>query len=317
PPWASTTPPGRTDDLGPDDDTVVALSERRPVTPLRRRLLSVAAVLLVVSAAVATFAREQESPRVRVAGPGIPTATSTTPTTSGPATTLATPTTDAGPGAPTPDAALLAWIDAVGAGDIPAAIALTGPRSAAYVDALTGGAGLDGFLVEAGEGYGAWADSPDRKTTEVELDPSAGEEITVVILTGTWTGEGGPGFRTDAIPVVRTRGRWVVEPWAIDPATGGRIEVLSPSPAEEDGFNGLDPGGVLTASAPGRAGTFHFSLDDAPATAVPGTPAGGRGGVRATFDPPGELSSGTHLLLIAYVDGQTISAVSGTFAVES
>ncbi|HVF32615.1 MAG TPA: hypothetical protein VM933_06220, partial [Acidimicrobiales bacterium] len=117
PPWASTTPPGRTDDLGPDDDTVVALSERRPVTPRRRRLLSVAAVLLVVSAAVATFAREQEAPRVRVAGPGIPTATSTTPTTSGPVTTLATPTTDAGPGAPTPDAALLAWIDAVGAGD--------------------------------------------------------------------------------------------------------------------------------------------------------------------------------------------------------
>lgn len=296
---------------GDDAPVVVSLAERRPATPRVLPLLSVAAVLVAVLAVAVNLTRDDDAPRVRAAGPG-ETATSTTPTTSGPVTTTAAPPA----GAATPEGALLAWIEAVGAGDVDAAIALTGPRSAAYADALTGGAGLEGFIIESGEGYGAWAASPDRKTTAVALATSAGEEISVVILSGTWTGEGGTGFRTDAIPTVRgSRGGWLVEPWAIEPKTGGRIEVLSPSPAEEHGFNGLAPDESLAAAAPGSSGTFHFSLDRAPATAVPGT-RGGASGVQATFDPPGDLPNGTHLFLIAFVEGNTISTIAGTFVVE-
>lgn len=300
-----------------DDDPplVVSLTERRPPAPHRLRLLSVAAVLVVVMAAAVTLVRRQDdAPRVRAAGPG-GSVTATTPTTSAPVTTATTAPVRTGPS--TPDGALLAWIEAVGAGDVEAALALTGPRSAAYADALTGGAGLRGFIVESGEGYGAWADAPDLKTTVIALEASAGEEIAIVILAGTWTGEGGTMFRTDAVPVVRGAGAgWLVEPWAIDPATGGRIEVLSPSPAEEGGFGGLAPDESLAASAAASSGTFHFSIDAAPATAVTGTRSGGTPGVRATFDPPGRLASGTHVFVIAFVDGATISAIAGTFVVE-
>lgn len=80
------------------------------------------------------------------------------------------------------------------------------------------------------------------------------------------------------MPVVQTdRGRWLVELWASDPEAGGNIEVSSPSPADEGGFNG---------------------------------------GVQATYDPLGVMASRTHLFVIAYVDGATISAVAGTFLVE-
>lgn len=298
--------PGRavTEDDDPGDRRVVPLGpgERRR-TRSTAWIASIAAVVVLVVGAVVLIGRtEPDAERLRVAEPS-GEEPAVTPSTTSPSE----------PAAATPDAAVVAWLEAVGAGDIERAAELTGPRSKAYADALTGGAGVEGFLTEAGEGYGAWADSPDRNTTEVDLDVD-GEDIAIVIVSGTWNGEGGPLFRTDAIPAVRTDGgTWLVEPWAIDPETGGRIDVVSPTPADEGGFNGLAPDEVLTASAPG-AGTFHFSLDDQPATAVPGRKAGG--GVRATFDPPGDLVSRTHLFVIAYVDGTTVSAVAGTFLVE-
>jgi hypothetical protein len=272
-----------------------------------------AVIALVMAAATTLTSDEPPSEQVRITGPASDGQEAPAPTNP-PATTTTAPTTPRAPDpSATPDAALLEWLAAVGTGDTDTAAALTGPRSKAYVDALTGGAGIEGFLLEAGEGYGAWADSPDRSTTEVDLDVE-GEDITIVVVSGTWTGEGGTGFRVDAVPVVRSDdGTWLVEPWATDPDTGGRLAVLSPAAAEEGRFNGLDPDATLSASAPGF-GTFHFSLDDQPPTRITGQTAGG--GVRATFDPPGSMSTQTHLFVIAYTDGQTISAVAGTFTVE-
>lgn len=309
---ASTTPAAEAEDE--EEGRVV------PLLPQRERrgrsttwLASVAAVLVVVAAAVALVNRpEPEAERLRVAERSEEEPAATTSTTS-PRDSVVT-TVAASAGMATPDAAVVAWLEAVGAGDTARAARLTGPWSKRYVDSLTGGAGIEGFLTEAGEGFGAWADSPDRSTTEVDLDVE-GQDITIVVVSGTWTGEGGTTFRTDAIPAVRTdAGTWLVEPWAGDPATGGRIVVSSPSPASEGGFNGLAPDEVLTASAPGD-GTFHFSIDDQPPTTVRGQRSGG-GGVRATFDPPQELASRTHLFVIAYVDGEVVSAVAGTFLVE-
>ncbi len=277
----------------------------RPPRPRSLRILAVAAVLAALVALTTMLTSSNPDERVRTAdGP------ETTQTTSGVVPTSAPPP----PISATADAAVLEWLDAVGAGDLKAAAALTGPRSVAYVDAL--GANLEGFLYEAGEGFGGWAESPDRSTTEVDLNTADGEEIVIVVVSGTWTGEGEDGFRTDAIPAVRRAdGSWAVEPWAFDPEVGGRLEIESPTPAAEQGFNGLAADAVLAASAPG-AGTFHFSLDDEPATVVTGRKSSGRSGVRATFDPPGELRSRTHLFVIAYVDGATVTAFAGTFAVE-
>ena len=137
--------------------------------------------------------------------------------------------------------------------------------------------------------------------------------VTVVVVSGTWTGEGQTTYRTDALPVVQDEnGNWLVEPAAFDPAVGGRIELRSPTPGQ-DGLGGLPPDGEIEASAAGN-GTFFFSLEDGWVVEVPGAPSGG--GVRGRWDPPGEMASRTHLLVVAYVDGDTVTAVAGTFAVE-
>ena len=304
----SVAPP---DEEGDGDLPVVAdLTYRRP----RRSaawIASVAAVFVLGAATMVTLTSgDPAADRVRTADR--PEGGQQMARSEDPSSTRVPPASSAPDTGPSPRAVLVAWLTAVGAGDTTTAAALTGPRSKSYVEALTGGAGIDGFLREAGEGYGAWADSPDRSTTEVALDAD-GEDITIVVVSGTWTGEGGTGFRTDAIPVVRSDdGEWLVEPWAIDPDTGGRITVTSPKAADEAGFQPLDPDDVLSAAAPG-AGTFHFSLDDQPASEVAAEKAGG--GVRATFDPPGSMSTQTHRFLIAYVDGPTVSAVTGTFEV--
>lgn len=302
---------------GLDLPAIVALHERSTHPRRGLRAMAVAAAVVAMLAVAATLTTDDgRDLRLRTAETPEMTDGSTSPTLSGPVVTSAPP---AQADADTPKAAVLRWLDAVGAGNTKAAGALTGPRSVAYIRAL--GANLDGFLLEAGEGYGGWADVVDRSTTEIELTTigDTRESITIVVVSGTWKGEGPDGYRTDAIPATRSAGgTWTVEPFAFDADRGGRLDIVSPRPSdgEEGGFDGLAGDAVLEVAAPGN-GTFHFSLDDQPATAVPGRRTPGQGGVRATFDPPGNLQSRTHLFVVAYVDGATITAFAGTFAVES
>jgi hypothetical protein len=263
-------------------------------------LATAAAVVTVVAAAALLSGRDDEVVTV-------PPVTET-PTTEvlPPTTTTAAPTpTPEGPA--TADEAVLAWLDAIGAGEHDEAAALTGPRTRAYLESL--GANLEGFLLESSEGYGAWAASPDRSTTEVELGRFGDAVVTVVVVSGTWTGEGDDGFRADAIPAVRDDegGGWLVEPVAFEPDSGGRLELLSPQPASPGGSVALAPDGEIVVAAPGE-GTFLFSLDDGAVVTVPGEPLGA--GVQATFDPPGDLAARSYLLIVAYVDGATVTATA-------
>jgi len=290
---------------------VVRMTGRRRTN--RRRFVLPAAAAAAVLALLAVVTTSQDGDNtVRV----VPT--DRTPDPTAPATSTAPPTTVADvPGATntgksTPDGAVIAWLEALGAGQIDAATALVGPRTEAYYKAL--GGNVRGAMVESQEGFGAWADSPDRSTTEVGLGPVDGVEMTVVVVMGTRSGEGEDGYRTDAIPVIRSgRGNtWLVEPAAFAPKAGGRLELIRPS-AGESGLNGLAADATLEAGAPG-SGNFWFSLDDAPPTQVPGRRVGS--GVRGTFDPPGQMRSQSHLLVVAYVDGATFTAFAGVFAVE-
>jgi len=305
------------DEDGLDLPAIVALHERSTHPRRGLRAMAVAAAVVAMLAVAATLTTDDgRDQRLRTAETPETTDGSTPPTPSGPVVTSAPPARAV---ADTPEAAVLGWLDAVGAGDTKLAGDLTGPRSVAYIKAL--GANLEGTIVEAGEGYGGWADVLDRSTTEIDLTTAGDtrESITIVVVSGTWTGEGPDGFRTDAIPAVRTAGgTWMAEPFAFDADQGGRLEIVSPRPSdgEEGGFDGLAGDAILEAAAPGK-GTFHFSLDDEPATAVPGRKTSGQGGVRGTYDPPGNLRSRTHLFVVAYVDGATITAFAGTFAVES
>lgn len=183
---------------------------------------------------------------------------------------------------------MLAWLDAVGGSDVEAAAAGTGPRTAAHYEAR--GSDLREYLTVAAEGYGAWVASPDRTTTVVALDAGDGPATAVVVVSGTWRGEGAVEQRDDALPVVRgADGRWRVEPVAVDPEVGGRLELSSPLPGET-GLEPLPPDGVIEAWAPGQ-GTFHVSIDGAPATGgvacAGGTPGRRRGPAAVRSASPG------------------------------
>ncbi|MDP1818319.1 MAG: hypothetical protein Q8K58_00310 [Acidimicrobiales bacterium] len=280
-----------------------------PLAPVRRAPRLRAARLLAVAAAVAVAA--VVAWQARPDGDELRTASPTQ--TAAPTTGSAAGTTDATASVPGPsaEADLRAWIEAIAAGDVDEAVKRTGPRTAAYYKAL--GADLRGVMVEYGEGYGAWADSPDLELTVLPLGEVGGQAVAAVVLSGTWNGEGGPRYRVEAIPVVQLRpgGSWTVEPAAFDPFTEGRLIVLSP-PSGEDGLGGLPPEGTIDVSGD-RGGAYWFSIDGAPPTRIDSP--GGEESV--SFDPDDDaLTSGTHSLVVAQVDEQNITAAAGTFTVE-
>ena len=268
---------------------------RRQLTPL---LAAAAAMILVLGVALVMVDQDD--------GDKVLTGNPTQTTQKEPATTVP-------PRAPTstPDVTVNQWLDALGRGDEQTAAALVGPKSRRYIESL--GGDVEGFMRESEEGYGGWGASSDRSTTEIDLGTVDGARTTIVVVTGTWRGEGEDGFRFDAIPAVLIGNEWKVEPVAFDPETGGRLEVIAPTRSDEGAeFSPLSPDGVISASAAG-SGDFYFSLDDDEPAQVEGERAGG--GVRATWDPPGEMSQQTHLLVIAYVDDETLTAFAGRFRV--
>ncbi len=305
---AEVTPGDRSDHAGTDPRPAPneARTGMRAALPGGRRnrggavrLLAVAALVAAALASVGLLrGRDGDVRRVETAAP---------PAT--PAPTTSVPVSDSPTGSP--ETTVTTWLDALGNGDVELAASLTGPRTVAYLDAL--GQDVEEYLVVAAEGYGSWASSPDRGTTEIDLATIDGTPVTVVVVTGTRTAEGTTEVRTDALPVVQADGAWLVEPVAFDPDVGGRIEISSPPPSAQGGLGSLAPDGVVEVAAPGD-GTFFFSLEDGEVAEVPGVAEDGA--VRARWDPPGELGAHRQLLVVAYVDGDILTAVAGTVAVE-
>ena len=299
---ASGERPGRDDgliDLDAHPQTIPLAPIRRANRPRSARILAVAAVIAL--AAVIAWQARPDGDEVRTA---LPTAT-TAPTTDAAGRTEPTARVA------TPEGDVRAWIAAIAAGDVDAAIEGTGPRTVAYYEALE--ADLRGVMVEYGEGYGAWADSSDLEISVLPLGEVEGQSVAAVVLAGSWNGEGGPLYRVQAIPVVQRRGGdgWLVEPAAFDPLTEGRLIILSP-PSGEGGLGGLPPDGTIEVSGD-RGGAYWFSIDGAEPTRI--DRPGGEDSV--SFDPDDDaLTSGTHVLVVAQVDEQNITAEAGTFTVE-
>ncbi len=276
---------------------VAPLAPMRVRRQPRARILAVAAA--VVLALVATWQVRPDGDEVQTASRPDPTAPGTAPSGS----TAMVPPSSA-------ESAVLAWLQAVGAGEINAALVLTGPRTVAYYEAL--GADMAGVLLESGEAYGGWTDAPDRSTSVVPLGELGGQAVAAVVVAGTWSGEGDDGYRIEAIPVVQRRGggAWLVEPAAFDPDRGGRLELTSPPPGA-DGLGGIRPDGIIELASAG-SGSYFFAVDGAEPVEVPASPAGGS----VRFDPPGELTGGTHQLVVAQIDDRNITAQAHTFTVE-
>ena len=202
--------------------------------------------------------------------------------------------------------AVFAWVDALGAGDGETAVALLGPGSIDYIESL--GQEPVSFMSELSEGYGAWSASTDRSTTDMPVPSESGATVAVVVLMGTVQQEGTTAYRTVAVPVRSEDGRYRVEPVALGDGET-RIEFVSP-PEGPDGLGGLPADGVIELLAPG-AEQVAVRLDGGEVQ----SPEVGAGG-RVRFDPPGEMTSRTHLLVVASVGPGFVTAAAVTFLVE-
>jgi hypothetical protein len=291
-------------------DVRVATSELPAVTLLRpeehrvnprhrQRFLAAAAVIAVVAVVTGLALRGDDDPGSQFAAttappatPSTPTPTATTATTGPPVQTLP-PMADA-------QAAVERWIGALASGDEAEAAALLGPGTRRYLESQD----LD--VTDFMEGYGAWATSEDLAVTTV-LVPWTGA---VVVLSGTREAEGSTEVRTEAIPLVPATtpadSTWFVEPLAADPLTGGRPETVTPAPDVGIGnWVGQRPDVVFEARSSAEV-EYWFSLDGE--EAVPDEDG--------VYDPPGDLATGTHLLVVAVVGDGVFGATAGTFVVE-
>lgn len=279
---------GRVD--GDEASLVVALHPRpRPGPSHRGRFLAVAAALLVMMAAAALVLSNRNH-RVDV-GPA------------GPASTLNSEVPPDAPSSPSESATVvLEFLDALANGDIRGAAARIGPSSETYLEAIAGS--TERFLQQAGEDDGPWtgpiwAITSDRTTTTVELRP--GEAV--VVVSGTFSAmEGVAERRHGAFPVryMESAGAWVVEPWAFDPTTGGRIELRSPSGSVHD---------RIEIAAPAD-GTAWLSIDSAaPIEATVGADG------TATWTLPEPLL-GPHTLVVAFINDTNFTAVATSYNVD-
>lgn len=124
---------------------------------------------------------------------------------------------------------VLAFLDAIAAGDVEVAAAMVGPVSEQHADEELGGL-LDLLRVSA-EGHGAWSSAEDREVTTVGVEPG----LAVVVLEGTLSLEGTLEHRIAAFPVRRAEAAdtWLVEPWA-DDIEAPIVEITAPDIDEEE-----------------------------------------------------------------------------------
>jgi hypothetical protein len=206
------------------------------------RPLLVAAALVLVIAAVRVSVDDDDA--VRQAA---------TSTESG--ALVHVPTTLGGP-ANDAQATLTSFLDALGDGRIDDAAKLLGPRSEAYLAAQSGS--VDAYLTDNAKDFGEWAASTDRTYAGI-VDDGAGSMV--IVVEGTVMHDGVPVHRIDAFPMVRSESvqTWFVEPFAFDPAVGGRIELATPAPSS--GLRQVPVGQPFEvfADAPGTV-RFAFAL---------------------------------------------------------
>lgn len=314
-----------------DLPVVTAIPPRRPN---RRTPLLVAAAVLVLAGAVGFVAtiggdgdggdEVADQPLVTAGPVGADTTTpevggnATDVTSSLPAGVTTTIATGAAAGAAnTPDGVVRAWLEALGAGEVATAVALTGPRTAAYVESLGPDVTLEGFLSESQEGFGAWTGADDLTVELVPIGPLDfdGGTLQVVVVSGTYPGEGGEGGeRHDVFPLVDDGEGFRVEHLAFDP-TRDNDPVFTLPRESETGLAPIEPSDEVNVFVPAQ-GTVYFQLDGGEVVTDETSEVGEQGDPFALFDPPGDLSPGEHVLvLVAVGDDGTIAHFGGRLAV--
>ena len=254
----------------------------RATARIRRVALAAAALVLVVGAVAVRQLGDDKSPVVA---------------DDSSATTTIAPSADASRAINTVED----FIDALGSGDITAAALLLGPRSEEYLVATTGS--VDAFLREAETGYGAWASSTDRQLSAVAVrGPASSSSLSRALIPV----RGSPKSRADAFPVrhAESADAWFVEPWAFDPDTGGRIELVAPDPSAATPVLAAGAAVEVASAVPGQ---MWFGFDDNHLEEVV-PPAADRGS-NVTWNPT-KRPAGRHTLLVVYETEKTFTALA-------
>jgi hypothetical protein len=298
------------------------VAELRPPDPTPRGqklwFVAAAAVLVLLAVGLAGYVGDDDEPDSTTAASDDTTDPDASATTAGstvePTTAVAPPPTVPADPEPTAAAAVSDWLDAVASGDVAAAAALTGPRSARYIESQGPDATLEGMITESSEGYGSMADAPDLEVAELPLGTFEFGEVVLVTVSGTYTGEGTDAYVTFVFPVVIDGDEALVEPWAFSPEAGGRLEVTLPDRTVDDVVLPADEAIELFAPVPG---TVFFRLDQGAEGIRPVDTSTVAGSPFARYDPPGELAQGDHVVVLGFAspDGEVLVGDSFAFRV--
>lgn len=242
----------------------------------------------------------------------------TTTTTSAETTTTTGETTTTGGGETTTTAlapigmasaedAVLAWIDALAAGDLDTAWALL---DVAAQDAVGGRAAFEDLRTDLAEGFGAWADAVDRVAYVAVVEETFQSEVEVVTLVGEVTQEGDTVESLAAVPaIIRSDVGFQVLAFV----RGDLVEFVRPvpiDPADPDAATPLPATGPIEVVVPETATLVVISVDDELVLAVDDTdltPADdGRALASFSIDPP--LEAGRHALTVVYLDEDVVHA---------
>jgi hypothetical protein len=262
--------------------------------------LAAAAVVVLAALAAVALAGRGEDP-APVADPTSTTSTPTTSTTSITDTTAVTP-----PGEPASAAdAVLAWVDALHAGDDARAAALLAPNSAQWAAQQSGTA--EAFMIQLHEGYGPWVTSPDRTVQTTTVVSSGEGSVEAVVLTGTVDVEGMREFRSSVLPVRFFGGTYRLEPFDYGEQAGS-IEFVSPNLSPEG--KQVIPRDEAIQIVASRTPHLTIRLDDEEPLQAP---TDAEGSYR--FAPAGGFSPGEHVLLAVSVGPDHLTAAVIRFTV--
>lgn len=213
--------------------------------------------------------------------------------------------------------AVQAWLGAVREGDSTLAWAAMGPASKAHFGSQ---AAFAEEMPAMADGMGSWANArPDQVlVTPVTADDEG--TLVVVTLVGTVARDGEPTPRADAFPVRLTDGQARLEPYA----SAGPIELVVPEAIRGDHAD--EPVGTsedLVVVLPSGVDAPVVRIDDGdtlicgdadgteliPLAEVPGQ--------RCSYLPDGGLTSGSHVLTVAFrgAEGASWSVASVRFDV--
>lgn len=214
-----------------------------------------------------------------------------------------------------PTNAVLAWVGALGSGDVDTAWEAMGPASHTHWGSKSA---FEAERTGLAEGYGAWSAATPDEVYVTSLTASGDGEVVVVTLVGTIDQEGSRVHRADAFPVRVVDGVARLEPFAF----AGELEVIVPAPVPDGGTRPVvSSDEELVVVVPRGVGAPMIRLDDGD-TLVCGEAQGTEltqletaPGQRCSYRPEGGIEPGERVLTVAFLspDGTGISAESVLF----